>query len=79
MNRSLKELDSVYDKVISALPEYERLTYCEQLIDRTQKTLLHNKKFLTKAIQDHLSNIIAAAQQEIKKIESGVSGSKTSD
>lgn len=69
MSKKLKEMDSVYDKVISKLPKYERLTYCEQLIDRAQKTLMNNKRFLNKVVQEHLTGIIRSAQREIKILE----------
>ncbi len=69
MHQELKDMDSIYQNVISSLPLKERVTYCEQLIDKAQLSLLRNKKFLTSIIQNQLANIIEAAQKEIKQIE----------
>lgn len=74
MSKQLKEIDSLYENVIAALPHKERLVYCEQLIDKTQLSLLRNKKLVSKTLEEKLKTIIEAAQTEIKQIKKQFNG-----
>ncbi len=65
----LKEMDSVYKNVISNLPMKQQISYCEQLIDKAQLTLIRNSKLLNETVEAELKKIIEAAQQEIKILE----------
>lgn len=65
----LKEMDSVYKNVISNLPMKQQMSYCEQLIDKAQLTLIRNSKLLNETVEEELKKIIEAAQQEIKILE----------
>lgn len=68
----LKEMDSFYKNVISNLPSKQQISYCEQLIDKAQLTLIRNSKLLNDTVEEELKKIIEAAQQEIKKLEKEV-------
>lgn len=68
MTKTLSEVDSVY-KQIQNLSKAERLEYCENLIDRSQKILSRNIGFLTKDQKDHLSEIISLAQEETQLMQ----------
>lgn len=61
----LNEKDSVYKNVISNLSLKEKISYCEQLIDRAQLTLMRNRSMINESIEDQLKQIIEAAQKEI--------------
>lgn len=65
----LKEMDSFYKNVISNLPMKQQISYCEQLIDKAQLTLIRNNKLLNETVEAELKKIIEAAQQEIKILE----------
>lgn len=69
---NLKELDSFYKNVITNLPAKQQISYCEQLIDKAQLTLIRNSKLLSEIVEDELKKIIEAAQQEIKKLEKDI-------
>lgn len=62
----LTEVDSIYKNAISGLSVKERVAYCENLIDKAQLNLVRNKKFLDAKLTEHLLEIIAAAQCELK-------------
>ncbi|MHB8261193.1 MAG: hypothetical protein ACYDCN_11390 [Bacteroidia bacterium] len=64
----LKEIDSLYRNVISSLPLKDRISYCEQLIDKAQLSIIRNKKFISKELAEQLKTIIEAAQFEIKQV-----------
>lgn len=70
MTKQLKEIDSLYENIIAALPHKERLVYCEQLIDKTQLSLIRNRKLISKTLEEKLKTIIEAAQAEIRQIKS---------
>ena len=70
--KKLKEMDSVYKNVISNLPMKQQISYCEQLIDKAQLTLIRNSKLLNETVEAELKKIIEAAQQEIKILEKEV-------
>ncbi len=50
----LKEMDSVYKNVISNLPMKQQISYCEQLIDKAQLTLIRNSKLLNETVEEEL-------------------------
>lgn len=65
----LKEMDSFYKNVIYNLPTKQQISYCEQLIDKAQLTLIRNSKLLNETVEEELKKIIEAAQHEIKILE----------
>lgn len=65
----LKEMDSFYKNIIASLPVKQQISYCEQLIDKAQLTLIRNRKLLNKTVEEELKKIIEAAQYEIKILE----------
>lgn len=62
----LTDIDSIYQDTISKLPKEERIAYCEKLIDKAQTTISKNKNFLSKTLHKNLTEIITAAQKELK-------------
>lgn len=50
----LKEMDSFYKNVIANLPVKQQISYCEQLIDKAQSTLIRNHKLLNKTVEEEL-------------------------
>jgi hypothetical protein len=44
--KTIEQIDSLYQNTISKLPKKERMEYCENLIDRAQRNLARNKKFI---------------------------------
>lgn len=67
MLKSLGEVDILYQQ-IESLSKAERIKYCENLIDKTQKILSKNPGLLTGKQKEHLSEIISLAQKEIKRL-----------
>lgn len=64
----LSGIDSFYREAISKLSKVEKLTYCENLIDKTQSVLLKNKCRLSNDKQQALTDLLTAAQYEIYKL-----------
>ncbi len=64
--KTLMEIDPLYRKVISKLPNPNRISYCESLIYRSKKDLLSTKCNIKKR---KLKNLLKATQHEIKRID----------
>lgn len=62
-------MDSPYKNTISALPHTERITYCENFIDKAQLNLVRNKKYIDNNLVQELNAIIVAAQLELKNLQ----------
>lgn len=62
-------MDSIYKNTISSLPNQERITYCENLIDKAQLNLVRNVKYIDNKLAQQLKAIIIAAQSELKNLQ----------
>ncbi len=65
--KTLAEIDSLYNTVISKLPNPNRIHYCESLIYRSKKDVLSTKCRIKRR---KLKQLLKAATDEIKKLES---------
>ncbi len=63
--KTLMQIDDLYYKVISKLPDANRIHYCESLIYRTQKDVLDTKCPITRR---KLKRLLKAAKSEMKKL-----------
>ncbi len=68
MRKTLIKLDDTYREVVSKQNLQSRVDYCNKVIDRSHKTLLHNGSSLSSEQKQELINLITAAQKEIKSI-----------
>ena len=69
--KSLEEIDSLYQSTIQMLPKKEKMSYCKNLIDKTQFNLIRNKKHsITESIKNQLQELIFAARAELHKLNS---------
>jgi hypothetical protein len=66
MHRHLKDLDPVYANCISRNSVQDRISYCENIIDKNQAFISKNNKFVKSEIKGDVLEIINAAQTEIK-------------
>lgn len=64
----LHELDNLYKTTISSLPKADRLSYCNQRLDKAQYILEKNKDILDEQQKYQLRQLIKAAQDEINII-----------
>ena len=62
-------MDSLYKNTISSLPRHERITYCENLIDKAQLNLVRNIKYIDNNLAQQLKALIVAAQCELKNLQ----------
>ena len=65
----LSELDDLYKTTVSKLPKADRLSYCNQRLDKAQYILEKNLGLLNSAQKNQLKEMIEAAQNEIKEVE----------
>lgn len=65
----LNDMDSLYKNTISSLPHTERITYCENLIDKAQLNLVRNNIYIDNNLAQQLKAIIVAAQCELKNLQ----------
>lgn len=70
---TLADLDDLYKTTISKLPTVDRLSYCNQTLDKAQHILQNKGAILDTFQKDQFRNIIKAAQDEIKQIENSLS------
>ncbi len=68
MERSFSNIDELYKSTISKLPKEDRLSYCNQRLDKAQLILEKNKDILDDQQKTALKELIKAAQDEIKRI-----------
>ncbi|GAA4275489.1 hypothetical protein GCM10022259_02130 [Aquimarina mytili] len=64
--KTLIEIDSLYKKVISQLPNPDRINYCESLMYRSKNDLVSTKCRIKRR---KLKRLIKATTYEIKKLE----------
>lgn len=62
---AFEQLDELYRTTISKLPKADRLSYCNQKLDKVQYILEKNKDILDEHQKMHLRQMIKAAQDEI--------------
>lgn len=65
---TLSHLDDLYNKTISKLPKADRLSYCNQTLDKAQYILQKNLAILDTSQKEQLGQMIKATQDEIRKI-----------
>jgi len=65
---TLADLDSLYKTTISKMPTADKLSYCNQTLDKAQYILQKNIAILDKFQKDQLGQMIQAAQDEIKRL-----------
>lgn len=65
----LSDMDSIYKNTISSLPHKERITYCENLIDKVQLNLVRNKEYIDNNLAQQLKAILVSAQCELKNLQ----------
>lgn len=65
----LKDLDELYKTTVSKLPKADRLSYCNQRLDKAQYLLEKNKDLLDTTQKTTLREMIKATQNEIKSIK----------
>lgn len=70
---TLAELDDLYKTTICKLPTADRISYCNQRLDKGQYILQKNITVLDKFQKEQLRKMIKAAQDEIKQIENFLS------
>lgn len=69
----LAELDNLYKITISKLPEADRLSYCNQKLDKVQYILAKNLDILDAPQKTQLGKMIKAIQDEIERIKNETS------
>jgi hypothetical protein len=67
MIKDLKETDPGY-KRIGQSEKKERIAYCEQLIDKTQKRLAQNNQLISQKQKEQMTEVIMSAQREIRRL-----------
>ena len=68
---TFSELDDLYKTTISKLPIVDRISYCNQRLDKVQYILEKNKDILDDDQKTRLRQMIRAAQNEVRKINDG--------